>query len=236
MQFPSFPEHLHKETIQPTEDFSKLISSQWLGLTPYTKALEIQKETWEFVQKTNSTMILGLEHPSVITIGKRSEFQHEIRATEQELKNLQVEWAKTDRGGMATVHSPGQLVIYPIFPLKYFDISVRHFILLMEQTTKEVISEFGVELEKRECNPGLYTRYGKIASFGFRIDQGISRHGISINVSNDLRLFGTIRPCGKDNETFDRIKSYQNVETFEVFKTWLKVFEPNLLDLLNHVR
>lgn len=237
MQFPSFPEELEK--VVPKEDLIKnepsTVSSQWLGLVAYEESLKLQKIAWEFVKKTNSILILGLEHHPVITIGRKSDVT-EIKATKEELDKLNITTAKTDRGGMATIHSPGQLVIYPIFPLKYFNIGVRHFILLMEHSTRELVAQYDIKIAESNCNPGVYTSFGKIASMGFRIEQGVSRHGISINVNNDLTLFSTIRACGKDSETFDRLKHYKKIETVEVFNAWVKIFEPNLLDLLNHVR
>ncbi len=217
--------------VMPNQNFS----SQWLGTVPYLRGLSVQNETWKFVKNTNVPVILGLEHPSVITLGRRAAFEKEVLATNAELDERNIDCVKTDRGGQATLHSLGQLVIYPILPLNSLNLSVRNFICLMEISTKQTLESFEVKVQKVDGDPGLYSQYGKIAFFGFRIDRGVSRHGISINVSNDLDLFKTIRSCGKDKDTFDKIKPYKNIDINMVFATWLKFFDSNLLDLKEHL-
>ena len=57
------------------------------------------------------TVVL-LEHPPVITLGRRAE-EGELHVPE----GAEVEIVETDRGGKSTYHGPGQLVCYPILDL-----------------------------------------------------------------------------------------------------------------------
>ena len=56
-----------------------------------------------------------LEHPPVVTLGRRTETDRELHIPE----DAEVEIAETDRGGKSTFHGPGQLVCYPILDLRH---------------------------------------------------------------------------------------------------------------------
>ena len=99
---------------------------------------------------------------------------------------------KTDRGGSITCHSPGQLVIYFCFQVpepKYFYRRVRRsFEILFARILPEVV------YDPRQA--GFYIENRKIASLGFRYAEGVSLHGVSLNVDVDLDLHNRVNPCG----------------------------------------
>jgi lipoyl(octanoyl) transferase len=72
---------------------------------------------------------------------------------------------------------------------------------------------------------GLYTAHGKIAFCGIQIRNGISLHGISLNVRNDLSLFQQIVACGVQNAPLDRLQNYDvNLTLEELFNRWIQLF------------
>ncbi len=95
----------------------------FLGKIDYQEALRKQNQYHELVKENPETIyILGLEHPQVLTLGYRASESEEILATNQ------VPVIKTERGGLATIHSEGQLIIYPIVHLRHLQIGVREFV------------------------------------------------------------------------------------------------------------
>src|SRR4029450_6729865 len=44
--------------------------------------------------------------------------------------------------------------------------------------------------------PGVWVGDAKIASIGVRVREGVSMHGLAVNVDNDLQPFDWIVPCG----------------------------------------
>ena len=82
------------------------IQTRWLSTTPYAKALDLQQKYANEVHEGGAEVILGLEHPNVITLGKRG---GAVYTSDQTIPIVQ-----TQRGGLATAHEPGQLVLYPI--------------------------------------------------------------------------------------------------------------------------
>jgi lipoate-protein ligase B len=76
---------------------------------------------------------------------------------------------------------------------------------------------------------GVFTEKGKIAFIGVRVDRGITRHGISINISNDISLFQNIRSCGVSQPKIDLLANYQSsVVLAEAFELWFKHFTSHI--------
>jgi lipoyl(octanoyl) transferase len=191
---------------------------EWLGTIEYGAALERQHQAWN----SGHAKVFGLEHPSVITLGKRGNPDADLRSTNE------IEVFTTDRGGQATLHSPGQLVIYPILPIREWELGVREFVELLQTTTRQTLKSYGVEAFEKCALPGLFTAHGKIAFTGIRIEKGISRHGISINISNDLGLFSNIRSCGMNDARLDKLNNYCDVSLEQFFRSWSERFQNNL--------
>ena len=106
------------------------------------------------------------------------------------------------------MHAPGQLIIYPVLFLPSLGLKVKDFIVSLEEITQSVLTDFGIETDKEGQYAGLYTERGKICFFGIHISEGVSQHGVSINVHNDLNLFQAIKSCGEQNRPHDSLSLY----------------------------
>lgn len=199
-------------------------SSQWHGLKSYHEGLDIQEGKYqEVLEKKDKAIVLGFEFHNVITIGKRANRQSEVLWSDEELKQKKFEVTLVDRGGHATLHSPGQLVIYPVLNLKYIGWGVKDYILKLEETCQRVLQSLGVKVEKKD-EPGLYTESGKMVFLGLRIRKGISTHGIAVNISNDTSHFSSILSCGVQGEKLDVLSSYYEIQSERFFDLWCKEF------------
>lgn len=192
-----------------------------MGLTSYSVGLEFQA--------TEDSCLLGLEHEPVITLGKRLRDVSQAPKLEnyflerREVGGLEFDVYQTDRGGQVTMHTPGQLVIYPIFNLRRTGWRVRDFVCAIERTTLETLKYFEIEAFQKENQTGIFTEHGKIGFIGIRISNRISRHGLSLNVCNDLSLFRHIVSCGVEDQKMDSFKSRGSGATpADVFEVWCK--------------
>ena len=78
-----------------------------LGLVPYREGLDLQRSLAGAVsQGAIPETVVFLEHPPVVTLGRRTETESELHIPEDAV----VEIVETDRGGKSTFHGPGQLV------------------------------------------------------------------------------------------------------------------------------
>lgn len=212
-------------------------TTDWRGLTDYREALAVQQACWERrragaadpaagssplggtipswrTHLPSDDILLGFEHPPVITLGSRG------RASEDLVGAGAIPVVTTDRGGQATLHAPGQLVIYPIFDLRARGVGAREFVAALQEATRRLLRDHGVESRPAE-GAGLVTARGKIAFIGLRIDRGVTRHGLSLNVANDLALFGKIRSCGVRDAALDRLADHARAPDLAgLFETW----------------
>lgn len=187
--------------------------SHWLGLISYHEALVEQQRSFQIAFQTKSGMLLGLEHKPVITLGRRIEkIENALPNDNQSLNSLLsfFEVVHTDRGGEATMHTPGQLVVYPVFPIRDWGVGVREFVNILELIIIETLRHFNIESFRLEGRPGVFTKKGKIAFIGIRVRDGVIQHGLSINISNDLKLFQLIKPCGCETQEMDSLGFYSN--------------------------
>ncbi len=203
---------------------SSQIEASYIGLIEYDKACSIQQNLWRLAKEKDQLSILGLEHPAVVTLGRRME------ASTYNIADENIPVVQSTRGGLATIHSEGQLVIYPIVNLRKAGIGVKDFVLLLLKTTQTVFTSYGLETHIDDRQIGLYSLNGKIAFCGLEIKEGVSRHGISINIANDLRLFSNIISCGIENLQTDRLINHNaDVTPRDFFNKWSVEFNKNFL-------
>ena len=174
----------------------------------YRKALDIQNETHSRVlNKIDLETVLVVEHPDVITLGKRG-------GAVLEGNHGDIPIIQTDRGGLATCHNFGQLVLYPIINIKYREIGVQKFIcVLLKAIKNSLLRMYNVEVVISSSQTGLWYQDKKIASIGMRIKKGVSMHGIAINIYNDLSLFHRIEPCGFSSHSMTNLISIDGISS-----------------------
>lgn len=192
----------------------KSIESQYWGLDHFENIEVLQKKAYQDVQNGHPGFLLGGEFSFVVTQG--------LRGSEKEILNSGLQPIRTDRGGATTLHSPGQLVLYPVIDLRKSQFSVRDFISELLTVSQKSFSRLGVQAKVNLQPVGLWTSTGKIGFCGIRVKNGITQHGLALNVSNDLSLFSQIHSCGIQDGTFDRLSNFNEEQTpGNVFKTWV---------------
>ena len=167
-----------------------------LGRIGYAEAMQLQDGLVEqrLRDEIGDTLLL-LEHPPVITLGRRGSDQ-DILAPESMLARLGVELHRTTRGGLVTYHGPGQLVGYPIVKLRARRLSVPCYVRALELAIVFALGEIGVDSRIEDEHVGVWTTSGKIAAIGVAQRHGVTLHGFAVNLQPDLSHFSLINPCG----------------------------------------
>ena len=172
-----------------------------LGFVPYREAWDLQRSLAGAVSQgaIPDTVVL-LEHPPVVTLGRRTE-QSELHVPD----DAEVEIVETDRGGKSTYHGPGQLVCYPILDLNRHGRDVKRYVRDLEQALIATVGALGVECERITGLTGVWlTRPPrKIASIGVHVSRWITTHGYALNVDLDPAPFTDwITACGLEGYAF----------------------------------
>jgi lipoate-protein ligase B len=167
-----------------------------LGLVDYEKALVLQHQFWsKRVEEQLPDVLLILEHPHVITLGRRGNRSHLI-ATSEALEGMKIPIFHVERGGDVTYHGPGQIVAYPILNLKEYGYRVVRYVDQLEEIVLRVLRDFEIEGRRDPLNRGVWVDEEKIASVGVAIKRRVSLHGIALNYETDLKYFDLIDACG----------------------------------------
>lgn len=133
----------------------------------------------------------------MITLGRNADSRN-ILATEIELKAAGVQLHKASRGGDVTFHGPGQLVAYPIFPLRG---GVVAHVCAMAKAVISVLAGYGVTAVFRREQPGVWVNDAKVCAFGVHVQRRIAIHGLAFNISTSVSAFDGIIPCGLAGKT-----------------------------------
>lgn len=176
------------------------MASLWvasLGVVPYTEALELQREVAR--RRIDGTIpedvLLLVEHPPVITLGRSSKQRH-LMASPELLRARGVELFEVERGGDVTFHGPGQLVGYPVVNLKRHRQDLHWYLRQLEEVLIGALATHGLTGARSEGQTGVWVENRKIASIGVHARDWVTWHGFALNVATDLAYFDMIVPCG----------------------------------------
>jgi lipoyl(octanoyl) transferase len=176
-----------------------------LGQVPYAEAWDLQRSLAGAVsQGAIPDTVLFLEHPPVVTLGRRTDESAELHIPE----GAPVEVVETDRGGKSTYHAPGQLVCYPILDLNRHGRDVKQYVRDLEEALIRTLAPFGVAGERIEGLTGVWlTRPPrKIASIGVHVSRWVTTHGYALNVDLDPAPFTEwITACGLEDAMFTNV-------------------------------
>ena len=171
-----------------------------LGLMDYQKAWDLQHELWsKRVDGDLPDLLLILEHPHVITLGRRGNRRHLI-ASPNVLETMKIPIFHVERGGDVTYHGPGQMVVYPILDLREYGYRLIRYIGQLEEVLLRVLRDFEIDGRRDPLNRGVWVNGEKIASVGVAIKRWVSFHGFSLNYETNLKYFELINPCGLEGK------------------------------------
>ena len=203
-----------------------------LGRVEYGAALDIQKacERAVLAGEQPDTLLL-LEHPHVLTTGRRSA-PGAIIAPDEVLEARGVSVFETNRGGKATYHGLGQVVGYPIINLSPDREDVHRYVRDLEAVLIRAMADFGIEAFRIPGLTGVHTEQGKVAAIGVHIARWVTTHGFALNVNTDLSYFDLIVACEGEpvtsmKELLGRELELREVEE-RIIERFAEVFELEL--------
>lgn len=192
--------------------------------------------------KTTNTehRLLMVEHNPVFTLGKSGKREH-VLVSEEQLKNLGIEFFHINRGGDVTYHGLQQIVGYPILDLDKFKTDLGWYLRCLEQVIIDLLAEYGLKGERSDGETGVWLEPNdpfmarKICAMGIKCSRWITMHGFALNVNTDLSHFEFIVPCGIQGKTVTSLEkelghkvNYQDVKE-KVKKHFQLIFDCELV-------
>ncbi len=188
----------------------------YLGVRPYCEVWSIQKSIHQEIRDHHRSATLILcSHDPVITVGtkgavSKSGSMASLHVSERDLSDLNIEFYQVERGGGVTVHSPSQLIAYPLLDLRRIRQDVGWYMRSLEEVVIRVLNNFGIIGQRINGLTGVWLKsevapYQKIASIGVKLSRWCSYHGVAIQVGTKHSGFSLIDPCGLNNVTITSI-------------------------------
>jgi len=159
-----------------------MILHKW-GEIAYIQAREQMQTLHVKAQQDGQNHLILCSHPAVFTVGS------------DEKKPFDVATVQSDRGGSITCHSSGQNIYYFCFQVS----QPAQFYRKVLNTFENFFTKNLPKVNYDKKSPGFYIQNRKIASLGFRYSQGVSLHGVALNVNVDLALHSQVSPCNLTN-------------------------------------
>lgn len=184
--------------------------------------------------------LLFVEHPPVYTLGKSGNKEN-VLLNDEELKEKNIQFFSTNRGGDITFHGNDQIVGYPILDLEKFYTDIGRYLRNLEEVIILTLEEFGIKGERSAGETGVWIdttilgKERKICAIGVRCSRWITMHGFAFNVNTDLSYFNHIIPCGIVNKQVTSLekelgyKADMEEVKEKVKRNFEKVFEAKLL-------
>ena len=188
---------------------------------PYEKAmLFLNKRVKEVKNGDNKELIWILEHPKTYTAG--------VSFKQNEIIDKKIKIIKTNRGGKITLHNPGQKIIYFVINLNNRKKDIRKFINKIEVSVIEFLKFLKINAKKDKKNIGIWVKGRKIAAIGLRVSRWVAFHGFSINISNNLKEYLKIAPCGLDNTKITSVYTEKKIIPRNFEMRLINIFIKNL--------
>ena len=218
-----FFEDLGIRSYQPSWDYQEEL------LLKNTQIKWAARQNEQDVKTTNTEhRLLMVEHNPVFTLGKSGKREH-VLVSEEQLKNLGIEFFHINRGGDVTYHGLQQIVGYPILDLDKFKTDLGWYLRCLEQVIIDVIAEYGLKGERSDGETGVWLEPNdpfmarKICAMGIKCSRWITMHGFALNVNTDLSHFEFIVPCGIQGKTVTSLeKELGHKVNYEAVKEKIK--------------
>tara|TARA_B100001123_G_C15284000_1_gene1014992 strand:- start:1359 stop:1979 length:621 start_codon:yes stop_codon:yes gene_type:complete len=186
--------------------------------------MKMEQRLNQIINGEKKELIWILEHEEIFTGGTSYK--------ENEIIDKSIKFVKTNRGGKITYHGPGQLVFYFVLDLKKRDKKIRKLINVIEKTIIDTLKDFEIKSFADKKNIGIWHKnnegINKIAAIGIKVKNWIAYHGFSINISNDIKKYNKIIPCGIKDKNVTNLNSIKKQNYIKIKDILIKNFLINI--------
>jgi lipoyl(octanoyl) transferase len=167
-----------------------------LGTVDFEAAVRLQHRLHYEICETRSRAALILcEHLPLITIGRQGSHAH-IRwecgpAAGKAASGPPIRWV--NRGGGCILHMPGQLAVYPIFPLDRLELDITGYLQRLAQACLDVTGDFSLRMPARAEGDGVWVGDRLLAVLGVTVHDWVSSFGAYLNVQPALEYYRLVQ-------------------------------------------
>ena len=99
---------------------------------------------------------------------------------------------------------------------------------MIENSIIQFLRNYKIKAKKDKKNIGIWVDSKKIAAIGIRVSRWVAYHGCSINISNNLKQYLKIIPCGLSNKKVTSIFIEKKIKINNYEKKLAEIFSKNI--------
>lgn|GEM_PF-747561 len=183
------------------------VDAHFAGPLPFAEAVARNLADAAALASGGPERILAFEPAAaVFTLGRRAQTfdgRAALAPTLEACERRGIAVLDADRGGLGTLHAPGQLVAFFAIDLGRRGLGVDRFVTGVLRCTRDALLDLGIPVEVAQGEgAGLWAAGMKIGSAGFRVRGGRVTHGLSLNVNLPVGLSAGLALCGSTSTRF----------------------------------
>ena len=170
--------------------FGPALEAHLLGRLDFARCLALQQHLAEQLsqRRDGQVRLLLCEHPDVITVG-RGGSPADVQLSCGLLRSGQIDVRWVSRGGGCLVHTPGQLAVYPIFPLFSHGLKLGEYLERLQEGVRRALAELAIKGQTDRGRHGIWGRTGQLVAIGVAVRNWVAYHGAFVNVCPRMGLF-----------------------------------------------
>ena len=173
--------------IPPSEN---VLQVYLLGVIPFEAALRLQRRLhYDVSGDRRQAALIVCEHAPSITMGRQASHGH--LTIDPAANGWPVRWVA--RGGGAWLHLPGQLAIYPIFPLDRLGLTIPAYLEALAMALGRVFDDFSIRQRLSTNENGVWVGNRLAAAVGVGVRHHVTSFGAIFNLCPDLESFRGIQ-------------------------------------------
>ena len=165
-----------------------------LGTVDFDAAMALQERLVDQISERSDRLgaLSICEHPPVVTVGLEGRIT-DLPLDTRDLTARMMEIRRVNRSGGTLVHSPGQVAAYPILPLERLGGNVDDFRNRLRSSVIATSAELRVRSQAVDHPMGTTCRCGQFSWIGAAVRNGVSHHGLFLNVTPVLDTVRLVR-------------------------------------------
>ena len=108
---------------------------------------------------------------------------------------------------------------------------IKNLVKQVELCIIDFLKLYGIKSYADKKNIGIWVDDKKIAAIGIRVSNWVAYHGFSINISNDLKHYKKIIPCGLDNSKITTVVAENKTQILNIENKLKDIFLKKLKNI-----
>ena len=108
---------------------------------------------------------------------------------------------------------------------------IKNLVKQIELCIIDFLKLYKIKSYADEKKIGIWTKDKKIAAIGIRVSNWVAYHGFCINITNNLKYYRKIVPCGLDNTKVTTVKTESKIQISNIENKLKNIFLERLKNI-----